>query len=134
MNQQCKKLRYKELDTKLIAPEKEYDYFAEPLSYDHFGASVAVAGTRVAVGVRYDDKCEYDSGDVRIYEWNGDWYVKVSRVFNYYSCLDRSLDVDGFASAVALSGDGTRLVVNQASSRRISCVYYRRTVRYGIRI
>lgn len=48
--------------------EKSKLYNPGSTSGDHFGAAVAVAGTSIVVGARYDDDDGYDSGTIYVFE------------------------------------------------------------------
>jgi len=97
MGQQCDELRYKEVGA-LLGSDKE--------AYGYFGASVAVAGNRLVVGVPGKDSLAVNTGIVYVYDWNGTAYVEVGRI----TASDAATN-NYFGLSVALSGDGDRLAV-----------------------
>ena len=92
-------------------------------AYDEFGSGVALSATgqQLAVGARYDgglNNAVYRSGAVHLFTFSDNGFgggLKVSTVGNGYTGtgdVNVSLSTyDYFGSSVALSGDGTRLVV-----------------------
>lgn len=76
---------------------------------DYFGSSVALSddGSVVAVGAESNDGSSYNSGHVRIYQnMNGSWEQIGDDIDGENRC-DRS----GWASALALSGDGNVVAI-----------------------
>ncbi len=82
-------------------------------SGDGFGSSVALSsdGTKLAVGATGDDTEASDAGAVHLFSVIGSrWGNTVTKTAKVSSGLSLSLD-DKFGSAVALSGDGSKLAV-----------------------
>jgi hypothetical protein len=72
-----------------------------------FAVAMSADGTRVAIGVRFNDGSGYDSGHVRILDWDAtksDW-IQVGQAING----EATDDLHGFA--VAMSADGTRVAI-----------------------
>jgi len=75
---------------------------------DGFGSSVAMSddGTRIAVGAPFNDGANgQDSGHVRVYALSGTNWVQVGADIDGEAAYDES------GNAVAMSGDGNRIVV-----------------------
>jgi len=75
---------------------------------DESGFSVAMSsnGTRIAIGARYNDGENSDnSGHVRIYDWNGSSWVKIT------SDIDGEVLRDYSGSSLAMSSDGTTIAI-----------------------
>jgi len=75
-------------------------------AYDYFGASIAVAGNRLVIGVPGKDSLAVNTGIVYVYDWNGTVYVEVGRIIASDAAAHNY-----FGLSVALSGDGDRLAV-----------------------
>jgi len=73
---------------------------------DNFGSSLAVTGGRLVVGAYLEDPAAIDGGKVYVYNWNGAAYIEVATI----TAADAKAGAY-FSGAVALSGDGNRLVV-----------------------
>jgi len=74
---------------------------------DQFGVSVALSsdGNRLAVGASLNDGGGFDSGHVRVFDWNGSSWVQVG------SDIDGEAEYDRFGRSVALSSNGDRLAI-----------------------
>jgi FG-GAP repeat len=74
---------------------------------DRFGSSVALSsdGTRVAIGAPYNGDNSTMAGHVRVYDWTGSQWTQVG------SDLNGETAYNYFGSSVALSSDGTRVVI-----------------------
>ena len=71
--------------------------------------SLSSDGTRVAIGARRNDGGGFNSGHVRVYEWDNGTWTQIGQ------------DIDGekadiYAGVVSLSGDGTRVAIGAAGS------------------
>ncbi len=77
---------------------------------DIFGASVSLSadGQRLAVGAPQNDGNGIDSGQVRVFEWTGNAWIKLGADIDGEAADDRH----GFS--VSLSADGSRLAVGAA--------------------
>jgi hypothetical protein len=75
--------------------------------FDESGASVSISsdGNKVAIGAQYNTGGGFERGHVRVYTWSGSAWVQQGTDINGEADSDRS------GSAVALSGDGTRLII-----------------------
>lgn len=75
--------------------------------FDESGLSVSMSadGNKVAIGAQYNAGGGFESGHVRVYTWNGTAWVQQGADINGEAASDRS------GSAVALSADGTRLII-----------------------
>jgi hypothetical protein len=82
---------------------------ADLAAYDYFGRSVAISddGKFVAIGAPSDDTPTLNSGSVRIFVKNGpgSWLEQATLIGN------NPAHQNDFGFAVALSGDGTRVVI-----------------------
>ena len=74
---------------------------------DNSGWTIAMSkdGERVAIGARTNDGKASDAGHVRIYDWNTTAWVQVG------IDIDGEVADDNFGIAVAMSSDGSRVVV-----------------------
>ena len=74
---------------------------------DYAGTSVAIAasGMRVAFGAPYNHSGSTQPGQARVYDWNGTSWVQVG------TDLNGEGDGDAFGQAIAMSTDGTRMIV-----------------------
>jgi hypothetical protein len=79
---------------------------------DRFGYNIALSsdGTRLAVGGYLNDGNGTDSGHVRVFDWSGSAWTQVGGDIDGEAAGDRS-GID-----VALSSDGTRLVVGASGN------------------
>ncbi len=94
---------------------------------DRFGSSVALSsdGSIIAAGAPYNDadpeNSIYDSGHVKVLEFNGDDWVQMGDDINGnfgVECPERQ--IGGFAgSSIALSADGLRLALNDKKVVRV---------------
>ena len=76
-----------------------------PAQFDLFGTSVAISGTRVVIGVPYDDTIETNSGIVYVYDLAAD-----NPEIPVLTLLNPAAAIDGYyGNPVAMSG--TRLIV-----------------------
>jgi len=71
----------------------------DPSSYDHFGASVAISGDRIAIGSPYEDNTQYNSGAVYVFEKSGGSWTQTAKlkasVPDYYGYFGSSVSLDG---------------------------------------
>jgi biotin operon repressor len=76
-------------------------------SADRLGYSVSLSsnGYRFAVGAPLNDANGYNSGHVRVYDWDGSAWVKIGQDINA-----EGID-DWFGNSVSLSADGSRLAI-----------------------
>ena len=81
----------------------------DPAVHDHFGASVAISGTRVVVGTPEDDTGATDTGSAYVYDLSSATPTVPAATLNNPGPADG----DGFGYAVAISG--TRVVVGAVS-------------------
>ena len=74
---------------------------------DQSGYSVAMSadGTRIAIGAIFNDDNGVDSGQVRLYTWNGTTWTQTGDDINGETAGDQS----GYS--VAMSADGTRIAI-----------------------
>jgi LPXTG-motif cell wall-anchored protein len=74
---------------------------------DNSGYSVAMSadGTRIAIGAIFNDDNGVDSGQVRLYTWNGTTWTQTGDDINGETAGDQS----GYS--VAMSADGTRIAI-----------------------
>ncbi|MCF6807836.1 DUF4347 domain-containing protein, partial [Thiotrichales bacterium 19S9-11] len=79
---------------------------------DQSGTSVSLSsdGTRVAIGAIYNDGNGSNSGQVRIYDWNGTAWQQVG------SDIDGAVAGDAFGWSVDLSSDGSRVIIGAGSN------------------
>jgi drug/metabolite transporter superfamily protein YnfA len=76
-----------------------------PSGFDHFGSSVAIAGTRIVVGAPWDDTGAENSGTAYVYD-----LASTTPTLPVATLLNPSpVGLDKFGSSVAISG--TRIVV-----------------------
>jgi len=75
--------------------------------WDEFGGAVAISsnGSRVAVGAEQNDSPGYDSGQVKVYQWNGSTWNQLGNTFSGDNGDDR------LGSAVSLSSSGSRVAI-----------------------
>jgi hypothetical protein len=85
-----------------------------------FGVSVAMnsAGTRVVVGAHYDDTGANDAGAAYVYSYsNGSWTLDTvsGDATGRIQASDKAAS-DRFGFSVAMSGDGTRIIVGRTAN------------------
>lgn len=78
---------------------------------DYFGNSVALSsdGTRLAVGIPFDDTVTTDAGAVTVYEYSGGNWSAVGTSINGYAANSRA------GWAVSLSGDGSVVALGNSN-------------------
>lgn len=76
-------------------------------AYDEFGSSVSLSadGSRMAVGARNNDGNGFDSGHVRVYQWQGGDWVQLG------SDIEGEANYDESGFSVALSPVGDRVAI-----------------------
>jgi hypothetical protein len=76
-------------------------------AYDELGSSVSLSadGSRMAVGARSNDGNGFDSGHVRVYQWQGGGWVQLG------SNIEGEADYDESGISVALSPVGDRVAI-----------------------
>ncbi|MDA7761551.1 IPT/TIG domain-containing protein [Aquiluna sp.] len=70
-----------------------------------YQVSLSSDGNRVAIGARQDSAVDNMRGSARVYDWNGNAWVKLG------SNINGEAETDFFGDAVSLSSDGTAVAV-----------------------
>jgi len=76
--------------------------------YHGFSLSLSADGTRLAIGALLNNGNGTDSGQVRIYEWNGSQWIQLGGDIEGESSHDRS------GRSISLSADGTMVAIGAA--------------------